>query len=319
MNANQPGEASRFVGKGPPAATSIQTTSDTPAARAEGATMTSNQSSSEYLKSGLAARRTTKLALGLLATALIVGAGIPAFAGKPNHQQHGNGQEQAQEREQNLSTAARGKGKKKKDKTITRRFSSVEAIEIPDSSIAEGFGPADPYPMPLTVSGFTKARITDVNLTLRKFSHEFTADVDVLLVAPGGRNAVVLGDVGGKFPFGDVKGLTITLDDEAAAKPPVADDVKLTSGSFRPLDNFGLVDEPPAEGVILSFPAPAPTPSGRNALSTFDGIDPNGEWQLFILDDIAEDVGSLDEGWELEITASAKSKDKGKGKGKKKR
>lgn len=269
-----------------------------------------------------AAREVTKrIALGLLATTLIAGAGVPAFAGKPDHRQHGKDQEQAQEREQDVSAEARGKGKKKKDETITRRFASSEAIEIPDSSIEEAFGPADPYPMPLTVSGFTKARITDVNLTLRKFSHEFTRDVDVLLVAPGGRNAVVMGDVGGETPFDEVAELTITLDDEAAAKLSVADNVALTSGSFRPVDNFGLVDEPPAEGVILAFPAPAPTPSGKNALSTFDGIDPNGEWQLFILDDVAEDVGSLADGWELEITASAKSKskDKNKGKGKKKR
>jgi subtilisin-like proprotein convertase family protein len=259
-------------------------------------------------EAGMASGVMARIAVGVIATTLVATSALPAFAGKPDREWLGAGQKH----EQTVSAEARGKGKKKKDKSVTRRFSSSEAIEIPDSSIEDGFGAADPYPSRSMVGGFKGAKITDVNLTLRGFSHEFTRDVDVLLVAPGGRNAVVLGDVGGDDQFAGVTNLTITLDDEADAKPPIADDTALTAGSFRPFDNLGLVDEPPSEGVLLAFPAPAPTPSGKNALSTFDGIDPNGEWQLFILDDVAGDVGILADGWELEITASAKSKSKGK-------
>jgi hypothetical protein len=190
-------------------------------------------------EAGMASGVMARIAVGVIATTLVATSALPAFAGKPDREWLGAGQKH----EQTVSAEARGKGKKKKDKSVTRRFSSSEAIEIPDSSIEDGFGAADPYPSRSMVGGFKGAKITDVNLTLRGFSHEFTRDVDVLLVAPGGRNAVVLGE---------------------------------------------------------------------NALSTFDGIDPNGEWQLFILDDVAGDVGILADGWELEITASAKSKSKGK-------
>jgi hypothetical protein len=135
----------------------------------------------------------------------------------------------------------------------------------------------------------------------------------VLLVAPDGRNVVAMGDVGETIDSSGVTNLTITLDDEAAAALPVAEDEALTSGSFQPFDNFGLVDnENPASGQLNDFPTPAPTPSGNNALSTFDGSDPNGEWQLFVLDDNIIDEGSLATGWTLEISTKSKVKNKNK-------
>ena len=38
------------------------------------------------------------------------------------------------------------------------------------------------------------------------------------------------------------------------------------------------------------------------ALSTFDGADPNGTWQLWVMDDASGDVGDI-RGWALRITA----------------
>jgi hypothetical protein len=99
-----------------------------------------------------------------------------------------------------------------------------------------------------------------------------------------------------------VTNITLTLDDEAAG--PLTENNRLVEGSFRPL----AADV----STSLRFPAPAPTPSGEDELSTFDGIAPNGEWQLFIFDDSQGDFGRLHGGWDLEITAKAK-KVKGKG------
>jgi hypothetical protein len=150
------------------------------------------------------------------------------------------------------------------------------------------------------VSGFKKASITDVNLTLQDYSHTFTPDVDVLLVAPGGRNATVMSDVGIFLDASPASHLTLTLDDEAPVPLPI--DAPPTSGTFQPLDAFGTSD------TFLDFPSPAPPPSGGAALSTFDGIDPNGDWQLFVFDDTGSDKGSIAGGWSLTIAAKTKKK-----------
>jgi hypothetical protein len=39
------------------------------------------------------------------------------------------------------------------------------------------------------------------------------------------------------------------------------------------------------------------------ALSTFDNLDPNGAWRLFIGDDTLAVDGAISGGWELTITA----------------
>ena len=195
-----------------------------------------------------------------------------------------------------VSSEARGKGKHNRGKTITRTFANGGAIAIPGNGSASS-GPAGPYPSAIQVSGFKKARIRDVNLTLRGFTHEFPRDVDFFLVAPNGRNAVVMSDAGlnGAGPS-DVAVLTLRLDDEAADPLPL--NALLTSGSFQPNDDTDS----------RFFPDPAPEPSANTALSTFDGITPNGRWQLFVVDNGAGDTGSVTDGWSLQITAKSKKK-----------
>jgi hypothetical protein len=186
-------------------------------------------------------------------------------------------------------------GKNKKFKTITRTISSDGQIDIPGAGTS---GPANPYPTTIDVDDFEKfekVKVTDVNLTLKGVQHELTENIDVLLVH-NGRRALVMADPGNGT---DVSDLTVTLDDEAGADLP--NGAVLTSGVFRPGNQAGGDD----------FPAPAPAPDGNVALSTFDGIDPNGQWQLFIHDDAGFSTGRITGGWELAITAKAKiDKDK---------
>ncbi len=186
-------------------------------------------------------------------------------------------------------------GKQKKSKTITRIFASNGQVDIPGAGTT---GPANPYPTTIDVDAFgkyKKVKITDVNLTLRGLEHQHTENIDVMLVH-GARRALVMGDPGNGT---DVSDLTITLDDEAGADLP--DGAVLTSGVFRPGNQSGTDD----------FPAPAPIPDGNVTLSTFDGANPDGQWQLFVNDDAAGNTGRLSNGWQLEITAKAKTgKDK---------
>jgi subtilisin-like proprotein convertase family protein len=238
-----------------------------------------------------------RMSVGVLAVTLASTSMAPVLAQGVDQRPHGTQHHQAQVN----SALARGKGK-----TVTKTFANTNAIIIPKTGSTDNFGPANPYPSTIRVGGPKNSRITDVNLTLQDFGHTFSRDVDVLLVAPGGRNAVVMGDVGGIVGAeGDVKNLTLTLDDEAAALLP--GEAKLTSGTFRPRDQFGLDDADDINSPDLtSFPAPAPTPSGKNALSIFDGSDPNGEWRLFVVDDSRIDTGALAGGWSLEMTTKHK-------------
>ncbi len=93
----------------------------------------------------------------------------------------------------------------------------------------------------------------------------------MLLVSPGGQNAIVMSDAGGST---DVVACNLTLDDEAPTQLPDFDAISCP-GSYQPAD-YEAGDP---------FPAPAPTPSGNVALSTFDGGPANGTWSLYIVDD----------------------------------
>jgi hypothetical protein len=172
---------------------------------------------------------------------------------------------------------------------VTQTFTSAVPFAILGDGYAESV--ASPYPGTIAVSGFTNGVVTDVNLVLTDLSHAYPDDLDLLLSASNGRRAFVMSDVGSNHP---VTNLDLVLDDEAAAALP--DDAPLSSGTFRPAI-FGNTSD--ADEI---FPAPAPTHNNTVALSAFDGADPNGTWQLWVMDDSSSDNGDL-EGWALQITA----------------
>ena len=146
-------------------------------------------------------------------------------------------------------------------------------------------GNASPYPSTIAVSGISGS-VSKVTATLTGLNHTFPGDVDVLLVGPLGQTVVLMSDVGSGT---DAVNVNITFDDAA---PSIG--AAVVSGTFRPT-NSGTTD-----------PFPAPAPAGRGAaLSAFNGIDPNGTWSLYIVDDASLDSGSLTGGWSLTITTSA--------------
>lgn len=164
----------------------------------------------------------------------------------------------------------------------TTTFSNPASITIPDS------GTATPYPSNISVAGLT-GTIIKVTVQLNNLSHTFPDDIDILLVGPTtSQNAIIMSEVGSS---GDAVNVTLLLDDDAPT--PLPDGSPLVSGTFQPA-NYGGAD---------SFPAPAPVPAGGSALSIFNGINPNGTWSLYIVDDAGADVGSLAGGWTLNITS----------------
>jgi subtilisin-like proprotein convertase family protein len=181
---------------------------------------------------------------------------------------------------------------KKKNTVKTRTFANPAFVSISAGS-ANG---ASDYPSEIRVRGFKKGKVKDVELKLRDFSHLNPDDVDVMLVAPGGRRAVVLADAGGGFLAHHID---LTLDDEAMGPPP--DAAALSRGAFSP------VNYPGGDSFVGG-----PAPTGDIDLATFNGTKANGAWRLFVYDDTDDNGGSLGEGWSLTITAKVKKDKKNK-------
>jgi subtilisin-like proprotein convertase family protein len=152
---------------------------------------------------------------------------------------------------------------------------------------------ATPYPSSLQVSN-SKGFTTKVTATLNGFSHEFPGDVRMLLSGPLGQTTELYNEAGGSTT---VSGLSITFDDSAPLGPPSP----LTSGTFKPSQTPGTssCDTP----GTTPFPAPAPQGPYGSALAAFNGTNPNGTWNLWVVDDAGGDSGSISGGWSLDVTA----------------
>ena len=164
---------------------------------------------------------------------------------------------------------------------VTKTFNKPQQIFIPAGALSTcALGPTEgkaaPYPSQLSIGSFPAGTtILDVNLKLRRFTHASPDDVGVLL-SKGGRNRLVMDNVGGPF---DVNDINLTLNDEAATHLP--NDEQLVSGSFKPTNPF----------------------NATASLSGFDGLSPNGTWNMRVADKSKGDCGEFGDGWSLIIRA----------------
>jgi len=83
----------------------------------------------------------------------------------------------------------------------------------------------------------------------------------------------------------------LVFDDTAAS---LLSDTQITSGTYRPTDYDS--------GDKDAFPLPAPSKPFGTALSVFNGISPNGNWNLFVLDEYISGTGSIANGWSVMIS-----------------
>lgn len=177
-------------------------------------------------------------------------------------------------------------------------FSNSTTITINDSPAPGVVGTASPYPSPVTVSGVT-GTVTKVKAAVFQLSHQLTDDIDMVLVGPTGAKVMLMSDAGGDAPATNVN---ITFDDAAAASVP--DNTPLVSGTFKPADYPGQ-DQCPTEPNPDTFPPPGPGNGPfPTTLSTFNSLDPNGTWNLYVVDDCNVDTGSIAQGWAVDITTT---------------
>ncbi len=163
-------------------------------------------------------------------------------------------------------------------------FTNSTALTIPDSGVTV------PYGTTVTASGLTGSKL--IKLEITGITHSFPADLDMLLVGPGGQKFSLLSDSGNS---GGVSNLTFTLSDAAAAQPSTT---LWVAGNFKPV-NLGA-------GDLFAAPAPAapyleaPSAGAASFASVFgtDGTTMNGVWTLYVVDDAAGDSGTM-AGWKL--------------------
>jgi subtilisin-like proprotein convertase family protein len=160
-------------------------------------------------------------------------------------------------------------------------FSNTNPISIPDTAVAS------PYPSTINVSGVT-GNTTNVTVTLHNYSHTFSNDVEILLVAPTGQKIILNNDTGGGSDY-----INATITYSASA-------IGIVSGNPIPSGTY----LPAASDPNQSLPGPAPAAPYSLDMSTLNGVSPNGVWSLYVNDDLGGDTGSIAGGWSLSITDS---------------
>lgn len=171
--------------------------------------------------------------------------------------------------------------------TFVLTVNPAVAFESTRNIVINDFAAASPYPSTIDVSGVL-GTVSDVRLILFGFGHQYPDDVDILLVSPDNRRVSVMSDAGGSS---GVTGRRLTFTSDAGAAIP--NEGPLPTGVFLP-SNY----TDPAEGADV-FPSPAPGGPYSSDLGSLDGVDPNGQWRLFVRDDTFQLDGEITGGWAL--------------------
>jgi PKD repeat protein len=171
-------------------------------------------------------------------------------------------------------------------------FCNPALIRVPALSSTTGSGPADLFPSSVDVSGIGAGAVK-VTATVNAFTHTFAADIDMVLVGPTGVTVMLLSDAGANADF---RNTTLTFDDGAVETVPAPpNNSVIPSGTYKPTY--------PEPDIVDVFPGGPRWPFG-SSFEGFVGTDPNGTWQLYVVDDASSDVGVIAEGWCVTITTT---------------
>lgn len=162
----------------------------------------------------------------------------------------------------------------------TSTFGNSDGITINDNAVAA------PYPSIITVSGVT-GTVKKVRVKLNGLTLPHPNDIGVFLVGPQGQNIILMEELASEYIING----TPVFDDSGPLMPAS----RIINGSYRPSDIN------PAQ--LIAYPPPAPARSFDSRLSIFNGIEPNGQWQLYVMDSASTTnplTGHISS-WEIEI------------------
>jgi uncharacterized protein (TIGR03382 family) len=143
-----------------------------------------------------------------------------------------------------------------------------------------------------TISAPELTEIVDVNVGL-VFNGGWNGDLYAYLVHGSGFSVLInrVGRTAGEPDGSASSGMNITLDDDATGDAHVSfANTGYITGTYQPdartADPLGVLDSSPRAAF----------------LSSFNGLDPNGTWTLFVADQSAGATSTL-QSWSLAITA----------------
>jgi hypothetical protein len=178
-------------------------------------------------------------------------------------------------------------------------FANTAPITINDAA------PAAPYPSSINVSGVTGTP-SIVELTLHGFSHSCPTDVDMLLVGPHGQSSMLMSDTG-DCSSNARPPIELSFEDGLGKVPciPLGSLETLQGGAYAPTnraptDSDACSSINPGNAADV-FAAPAPPGPWQANLAPLAAADPNGAWQLYVMDQYTPDSGSIAGGWSLFI------------------
>lgn len=174
---------------------------------------------------------------------------------------------------------------------------NTQLITIP-SPTGDGHGDAAPYPSTKIISSVAR-KISAISVSLFGFTHTFPSDVRVGLSGPTGIKTLVMVKCGGNVVVSPAVNLTFM---DSAAAPLTAGTI--TAGSWQCSDpfNFQAQNSP---FFLNGFSNAAPTGMWTPVnLHQFIGSSPNGTWSLWVIDDSAGNVGTINGGWDIALTVA---------------
>jgi subtilisin-like proprotein convertase family protein len=180
--------------------------------------------------------------------------------------------------------------------TITRLDSVCSTTPIS----LEPFGATSPYPSTISIAGFP-GTIDDLSVTLNNIQHPDGYRLNMLLVSPGGRKFIILGQAGGLTVFDNA--VTFSLADAGQTilgSPPVP------NGVYKPTNQDPMFESLPAPAPGIPYEVPGPRGIETFA-SAFRGVPVNGDWSLYVDDPHGPTTGSISGGWCLGFTSKPAS------------
>lgn len=177
-------------------------------------------------------------------------------------------------------------------------YNNTSPITIQDNAAASL------YPSPITVNGIS-GTVSGIAVTIHNLSHTWVHDVSMILQAPSGESLLLQSGCADGFAASN---LTYTFTDQALTQ--LSSNSIWTNGTYKPTGYFWDIWPSPAPLTppgVGTYNTPGPFGSfGSNATlaSTFNGINPNGQWKLFVADFASGDAGIISGGWSLSLTTS---------------
>ncbi len=177
--------------------------------------------------------------------------------------------------------------------TVTGTASASTFTNPAPITFAADVGVSALYPSSIPVQGLP-GTVSKARVTLNNIGPGNVEDLDVVLVGPGGQTAKLMSDTCSITNFASA---TFTFDDNAPAE--LAEGACPETGTFKPSDPGAGIDNFPAPGPGLgAFP---------ESLGGFIGTPPNGNWNLFAVDDDgAFSAPPVNGGWKLQLDLKAR-------------